>query len=146
MSGQRNYAPLLGLVLAIVGVATYFTVVNRVIAPWLPLLRNVPILNLALVGCALYASFVGVRRAFARSAPAGGRVLASILGSVTLGLGTLFVWYLFAYSSNLPGAGLAPGVAATAPDFSLPDQNGQSVRLGSLRGRNVLLVFYRGHW
>ena len=33
-----------------------------------------------------------------------------------------------------------------APDFSLRDQNGQPLRLSSLRGHRVLLVFYRGHW
>jgi peroxiredoxin (alkyl hydroperoxide reductase subunit C) len=31
---------------------------------------------------------------------------------------------------------------AEAPDFTLKDQNGQSVTLSALRGRNVLLVFF----
>lgn len=31
-----------------------------------------------------------------------------------------------------------------APDFSLPDQDGQIVSLASLRGHNVVLVFYPG--
>jgi peroxiredoxin len=30
-----------------------------------------------------------------------------------------------------------------APDFELPDQNGNSVRLSNLRGKNVLLIFNR---
>ena len=34
----------------------------------------------------------------------------------------------------------------TAPDFELPSAAGGSVRLGSLRGKNVVLVFYRGYW
>lgn len=29
-----------------------------------------------------------------------------------------------------------------APDFTLPDQNGNTVTLSALRGRNVVLVFY----
>lgn len=29
-----------------------------------------------------------------------------------------------------------------APDFELPDQDGNSVKLASLKGRNVVLVFY----
>jgi thioredoxin-dependent peroxiredoxin len=33
-------------------------------------------------------------------------------------------------------------VGATAPDFTLLDQDGQSVTLAQLRGKNVVLVFY----
>lgn len=35
-------------------------------------------------------------------------------------------------------------VGTTAPDFSLPDQNGELVKLSDLRGKNVVLVFYPG--
>lgn len=35
-----------------------------------------------------------------------------------------------------------PGVGDPAPDFELQDQHGTPVRLSSLRGGNVLLVFY----
>ena len=40
----------------------------------------------------------------------------------------------------LLGAPLAVG--ATAPDFAASDQDGNHVSLASLRGRNVVLVFY----
>ena len=33
-------------------------------------------------------------------------------------------------------------IGAPAPDFSLPDQDGHLVSLASLKGRNVVLVFY----
>ncbi len=33
---------------------------------------------------------------------------------------------------------------SAAPDFTLPDQDGNIVALSKLRGRNVLLVFYPG--
>jgi cytochrome oxidase Cu insertion factor (SCO1/SenC/PrrC family) len=33
-----------------------------------------------------------------------------------------------------------------APTFSLPDQNSKAFHLSSLRGRRVLLIFYRGYW
>jgi peroxiredoxin Q/BCP len=35
-------------------------------------------------------------------------------------------------------------VGSPAPDFTLPDESGQPVSLGALRGRNVVLVFYPG--
>lgn len=37
---------------------------------------------------------------------------------------------------------LAPG--EPAPDFSLPDDKGEIVRLSELRGQNVALIFYPG--
>ncbi|HBY62630.1 MAG TPA: peroxiredoxin [Solibacterales bacterium] len=33
---------------------------------------------------------------------------------------------------------------AAAPDFTLPDEQGRSVALSALRGKNVILVFYPG--
>lgn len=35
-----------------------------------------------------------------------------------------------------------PGEGDKAPDFSLPDQNGEQVRLSDLEGRTVVLYFY----
>ena len=35
-------------------------------------------------------------------------------------------------------------VGTPAPDFTLPDDSGRSVKLSALRGRSVVLVFYPG--
>lgn len=35
-----------------------------------------------------------------------------------------------------------PDVGDTAPDFTLPDQNGEPITLSKLRGQNVVLYFY----
>lgn len=38
-------------------------------------------------------------------------------------------------------------VGGLAPDFALPSFSGDVIRLSDYRGRkNVVLVFYRGHW
>ena len=51
------------------------------------------------------------------------------------------------------GAGLSPtdlsrvAVGSPAPDFTLESKDGATVTLSSFRGRkDVVLVFYRGHW
>jgi cytochrome oxidase Cu insertion factor (SCO1/SenC/PrrC family) len=47
----------------------------------------------------------------------------------------------------LPPSDLNRVVAGTmAPDFELPSAEGGKLKLSSLRGKNVVLVFYRGHW
>ena len=38
------------------------------------------------------------------------------------------------------------GVGDVAPDFQLESTNGELVELRKLRGRHVVLVFYRGSW
>ena len=37
-------------------------------------------------------------------------------------------------------------VGSMAPDFELPSAAGGILKLSSLRGKNVVLVFYRGYW
>ena len=58
-----------------------------------------------------------------------------------------------AHSTALPKSPNAPAVGSKAPDFTLPDTNGNPVTLSKLyeaqrsaRGAWVLLVFYRGYW
>ncbi len=37
-------------------------------------------------------------------------------------------------------------VGQVPPEFDLPSASGGKMTLASLRGKNVVLVFYRGHW
>jgi cytochrome oxidase Cu insertion factor (SCO1/SenC/PrrC family) len=47
----------------------------------------------------------------------------------------------------LPPADLNRVVPGTvAPDFELPSAEGRNVKLSTLRGKTVVLVFYRGYW
>ena len=50
--------------------------------------------------------------------------------------------------SNPVAAAEPIGAGATAPDFTLPDQDGQARTLSAelARQRAVVLLFYRGHW
>ena len=46
----------------------------------------------------------------------------------------------------LPRPQISSAVGKPVPNFALQDQHGKIVRFASLRGRRVLLIFYRGYW
>jgi protein SCO1/2 len=50
-----------------------------------------------------------------------------------------------AAKNRLPFVGPAIAHPSTAPDFTLRDQNGRTVRLGAQRGKDVLLTFLYTH-
>lgn len=143
---KRNYAIGVGFLLGVFAVISYFTLVTRDLGPRMPFFRDVPVLNLALLAVALWLSLVGLRRAFSRSSRYRGKIFGVVFGALNLAFAGLFCWYVFSFSSRLPAAANAPQVGVEAPDFTLPDSAQRPVHLASLRGHNVLLVFYRGHW
>jgi len=51
-----------------------------------------------------------------------------------------------AVSQVLPKPQIASAEGKPAPAFTLKDQEGKDFRLSSLRGRSVVLIFYRGYW
>ncbi len=53
-----------------------------------------------------------------------------------------FLWSSLAGSSGPPGDVIAIGERKMAPDFTLPDASGKSVRLSDFRGQVVLLNFW----
>jgi len=58
----------------------------------------------------------------------------------------VFLLLVHVGSYELPVAPKELAVGTAAPDFVLSDAKGQSFSLASLRGKPVLLVFYRGAW
>ena len=75
-----------------------------------------------------------------------GKVLGSIGLLASLFLGGLFCTYVFVFSYWLPAPTVTSLTLTEAPDVTLVDHTGREVQIGDLRGRNALLVFYRGHW
>jgi len=55
---------------------------------------------------------------------------------------------LYRKAPKMEGPAVAPGlpVGTPAPDFALPNAQGELVRLGDFRGRPVVLVFYPLDW
>ena len=62
-----------------------------------------------------------------------GGLLAALLG------------YSYVMSYDMPDAGAALAVGVPVEGIALLDQNGSPVELAG-PGRDVVLVFYRGHW
>lgn len=142
---KRNHAAGLGLAIGLAGVISYFLWVAFGLSSAAPAMREMPLPSLALWGAGMVLSALAVKRALGPSPAYRGRMLAPLLGAVNLLAGLGFVWFL-TLGSALPAADRSPSVGERAPDFSLSDHRGEAVSLAALRGRNVLLVFYRGHW
>jgi len=136
-------AAVLGLVLGLGGIFSYFLVLFR-FGAWLPEVRNSALPNWALIVAGLAFSAVGARRALAAPGAARGRWLGVLLAAVNVALAAAFAWLLYVVTAVPPVAG--PALGSPAPDFALVDQHGHTVRLADFRGKPLLLVFYRGHW
>src|SRR5262249_28252306 len=124
---------VLGLLLVLAGVVSYFVVVIHFGAR-LPWVRNTAAPNLLLAGVGLAIS---LRAAWRRRG-----WLAPFLAAASVALAAKFGWMLFVAWELPPVPG--PAVGAPAPDFSLVDQGGKTARLADFRGSPLLLVFYRG--
>ncbi len=104
-------------------------------SPWIRS-TALPNLILAAIGMALCGWAVVKKRSKTT-------VACAVVGGL-VGFGLYFGLFVM---MRLPADAGAPAVSDVAPDFTLPNQDGEPVRLASFRGNGpVLLVFYRGHW
>lgn len=137
---RRNHMIWIGPLVAFVGVVSYFEVFAR-----FPALRDFPWVNLPLTFLGLGLSGLGLWRAFRDAGVFRGKVLAPLGFALSLLLAAALVWYVFSFTYQMPPASKALGLV-DAPDFALASSAGETVRLSDLRGRKVVLVFYRGFW
>ena len=142
MKQRRNWAPVVGLLAGVGAVFAYFAMVTRPDAA-LHRFLDVPVIHLAVLGAGLVLSCIGI----ARSAPTWrSRGIAAALAVLNVAVAGAFAFFLFSASYAMPAAARAPAVGSVAPDFALPDERGNQVRLAALRGKPVVLLFYRGFW
>lgn len=124
---------------------------------YFPSTRDFPWVNLLLFGAGLALLGVGLRRAYLEPERYPGRITGPLLATVSIVILGFFLFLNFSYSKQLPASKDAPRVGQPAPDFTLPDANGNPVTLSQLwggakgeevarAGQWVLLVFYRGYW
>jgi peroxiredoxin len=71
-------------------------------------------------------------------------IVGYLLGGVAAILAAMFL--VATATSDLPKKKLAVSVGSIAPDFTATDASGRQFRLSDLRGRPLLLKFYRGFW
>lgn len=151
MKRRRNFSLGAGFFLVLAGLVSYIPFFAL-----FPITRDFPWANLLLLAAGGVLLCAGLRRAFRQPELYRGKIFGSILATLSVvGVG-LFAYGVFYEARQLPAASAAPRVGQTAPDFSLPDQNGQTVTLTELlsspagvpsaKAKAVLLIFYRGHW
>ncbi|HYS78160.1 MAG TPA: hypothetical protein VEO94_04935 [Candidatus Dormibacteraeota bacterium] len=150
MKRRWNLPVWLGFLIVLAAAFTYAPVFSR-----FPVTRDVPWANLLMFGGGLVLIARGLRRAFREPQLYRGKVSGSILMGLGVGLLAFFSFGLFYRARQLPASSGAPKVGQRAPDFTLPDKDGNPVTLSKLldagaggvdRVNGVLLVFYRGYW
>src|SRR5689334_10441170 len=129
ISRQRNWAPWLGLLFALVALLS-----NAGFFLGLPGQRAIPWLSVALAIAALVCASVGIMRAFRQPQVYSGKISSSILGVLSLLICGL-VAIAAVTSRALPTAAGAPQVGQKVPNFTLADTNGIQFSLDELLGR-----------
>jgi len=148
-----------GLVVCIAAFISYPTFFVR-----FPITRDYPWATLVLMVLGLYLVGGGIARAFRRPEVYRGKVFGSILGVLSVAIVGLFLFGIFHLTRMLPASHGAPQVGQVAPDFTLPDSQGNDVTLSKLldspftaagsagagaapaKTTAVILIFYRGYW
>ena len=153
MKRRWNFLLYLGFLLTLFAFLSYFLFFYR-----FPVTRDIPWANWLLFGIALIALGVGLARAFRQSDVYRGKVSGPILAALSLAVVGMFSYIVFFQAKELPASKQAPQLGQKAPDFTLPDANGNQVTLSRLWGTSVvapatgradqwvLLIFYRGYW
>jgi hypothetical protein len=118
------------LLLAIATIAHYARLVRVVQVPLAPRAHQALMASAGLIALAALARGPGW--------------LAGLTAVATLALAALFLFLTTA--SRLPPAPGTVAVGEPAPLFTADDADGRPFALAGLRGRPLLLKFFRGHW
>ncbi len=108
---------------------------------WVRWIRRVEFGEKGWILSALVAGAAALAAASVATGPGlAGGVAAGLVGLV--GLAWLVLRRMARQSTQAP----LVAVGDALPDFSAPDENGEPFELARLRGRPLLIKFFRGHW
>jgi hypothetical protein len=150
MKRRWNVSIWAGFLIVLAALVIYMTVFVR-----FPATRDAPWATLLILGAGLALLARGLARAYRAPQLYRGRIAGTILMGLGTALGALFCFGIFYEARQLPPSRGAPRVGQKAPDFTLPDKDGNPVTLSTLLDpaanradsvNGVLLIFYRGFW
>jgi hypothetical protein len=143
MKRRHNILLWLGFVVVLLAVSTYIPIFAIFAAT-----RDIPWVNYLLFLAGGVLLFLGWRRAFRQPDVYRGKVLGSILTSLSVLLFAFFVFVILYISKAIPASESAVRVGQIAPDFMLVSSDGKQVSLSDQlkTNRAVVLIFYRGYW
>jgi len=136
-----KHAVWIGLLITLVGFLSYFLYFYQ-----FPATRDFPVVNLPIVVLGVALTAAGCWGVFKHGRRSLRKALAGLSLLLSLGVAGLLSFYVFHYSYQLPAATGTPALEEAAPDFTLLDQSGKEVTLSGLRGKKVIIDFYRGNW
>lgn len=143
MKRRHNILLWAGFVLVLLALLTYIPIF-AVFA----VTRDVPWVNYLLFLAGGVLLVLGLRRAFGQPQIYRGKILGSILASLSLLLLVFFCFGIFYISKAIPASETAVRVGQPAPNFTLANWDGKQVSLSDQlkNNRAVVLIFYRGYW
>jgi hypothetical protein len=153
MKYRWNALLYLGFLVVLLSFPSYFLFFAR-----FPVTRDFPWVNLFLFALGLGLLGAGLLRVYKKPDQYRGKILGPIFSLLSIAIIALFVFFTFSFAKRLPASKGAPQVGQKAPDFTLPDKDGNPVTLSKLWGTSVanpatghadqwvLLIFYRGYW
>jgi hypothetical protein len=148
MKRRWNWRLWAGFLVVLAGAAGYMT-----LFAWYPITRDFPWASLLMFAGGAVLLALGLTRSFREPQLYRGKIFGSILIVLGLAVVAFFCYGLLYKGRQMPPSASAPRVGQKAPDFMLPDQNGNPVSLAQLlsgtgggKAKGAVLIFYRGYW
>jgi len=148
MKRQWNWRLWFGFLVVLAGSVGYLALFARY-----PITRDFPWVSLLMFVAGGALLILGLKRAFREPQMYRGKIFGPILTILRAHVVVFFSYGRYYKGLRMPHSASAPRGRQKAREFTLPDLNGNPVRLAQLlRGagggktKGTVLIFYRGYW